>query len=216
MSISVLLVDDDAIICESLKIILSMNDDMNIIGTCKNGFEAVTLCSKTNVDVVLMDIRMPLCNGVEGTRLIKEINSRIKIIILTTFDDEEYIVSAIKNGASGYLLKSTHPDDIAQAIRSVHKGKMLLDNDISQKLANLINSEKKVDMNAFGLTASEQGIIEHISEGLSNKEIAEKLYFSEGTVKNKISDILIKLGLRDRTQIAIFYLKGGLHNKQSD
>lgn len=209
LSINVLVVDDDKIVRDSMKIILSMDNDINVLGTSSNGDEAFEFCRHNNVDIVLMDIRMPICDGVLGTKKIKETFPNTKIIILTTFNDDEYIVQALKNGASGYLLKNISPDKIIEDIKIVHSGNMILHSDVAVKIGELLNLEDKRSYSNFDLKANEIEIMKLISDGFTNKEIAQKIYLSEGTVKNKISDILRKLELRDRTQIAIYYLKGG-------
>lgn len=159
-----------------------------------------------------MDVRMPVCDGVEGTKRLKGRLPGVKVLILTTFDDDEYIVQAIRNGASGYLLKNNAPDRIVEGIRTVFAGSVLMDSDVARKLASLVHVPPREQAQAtgraqYGLTAAEQQIMERIAEGMSNKEIAAALFLSEGTVKNYISDILSKLGLRDRTQLAIHYWK---------
>ncbi|WP_339833022.1 response regulator transcription factor [Paenibacillus sp. FSL R7-0272] len=210
--IQVLLVDDDPFIRESLKVVLGLDADIHITDTASNGTEAlVCLESGTPVDVVLMDIRMPECDGVEGTLLIKTRFPDIQVLMLTTFDDDEYIIQAIQNGASGYLLKNVPPDRIVQGIKTVYNGDMLIHPDIARKLAGLLRTPASPPVNepleTHGLTRMELSVAEAISEGLSNKEIATKLFLSEGTVKNYVTEILGKLHLRDRTQIAIFILK---------
>lgn len=207
--IKVLLVDDDRIVRDSMKIILSMDNEINVVGTCANGDEAFEFCIRNTVDVVLMDIRMPVCDGVLGTQKIKETCPNIKVLILTTFNDDHYIVQALKNGASGYLLKNITPDKIIEDIKIVHSGNMLIHPEVASKITNLLSKKENSDFSKYGLSENEIGIIKLISDGFTNREIAEQIYLSEGTVKNKISDILRKLDLRDRTQIAIFYLKGG-------
>lgn len=209
MEIKVLIADDDKIVRDSMKIILEMDKDIEVVGTAANGDEAFEFCMKNNVDVVLMDIRMPVCDGVLGTKKIKEVFKDIKVIILTTFSDDEYILEALKNGASGYLLKNISPDKIMEDIKVVFNGNMLIHPDIAYKVAEMLNKEEKNDFSKYGLNEAEVKIMELISKGLTNKEISEIMFLSEGTIKNKISDILSKLNLRDRTQIAIFYLKGG-------
>lgn len=209
MKIKVLIADDDKIVRDSMKIILEMDKDIEVIGTAANGDEAFEFCIKNNVDVVLMDIRMPVCDGVLGTKKIKEVFKDIKVIILTTFSDDEYILEALKNGASGYLLKNISPDKIMEDIKVVFNGNMLIHPDVAYKVAEMLNKEEKNDFSKYGLNEAEVKIMELISKGLTNKEISEIMFLSEGTIKNKISDILSKLNLRDRTQIAIFYLKGG-------
>lgn len=210
--IRLILVDDDAFIRESLNVLIDLDPAINVIGTASNGKEAMALLQAGNkADVVLMDIRMPECDGVEGTRLIKQASPSVKVLMLTTFDDDEYIIKALQHGASGYLLKNVPPDRIIEGIKTVHRGDMLIHPDIARKLAGLLRPaasppvHEKVE--SFGLTRMEQAVAEAISEGLSNKEIAAKLFLSEGTVKNYVTDILGKLNLRDRTQIAIFMLK---------
>jgi DNA-binding NarL/FixJ family response regulator len=211
--IRLLIVDDDPFIRESLKMILELDPEITVEGVCTNGEEALQFVQKHGgINVVLMDIRMPVCDGVEGTRRIKAYNPDIAVIILTTFDDDEYIIEALRNGAGGYLLKNIAPDRIIDGIKTVFRGNVLIHPDIAKKLTVFLKPSDKApnakkSLAAYGLTVSEQQIVEKIADGLSNKEIARQLHLSEGTVKNYITDILSKLELRDRTQIAIFYLK---------
>ncbi|MFC3768874.1 response regulator [Paenibacillus sp. GCM10012303] len=211
--IRLLIVDDDPFIRESLKMILELDPEITVEGVCTNGEEALQFVQKHGgINVVLMDIRMPVCDGVEGTRRIKAYNTGIAVIILTTFDDDEYIIEALRNGAGGYLLKNVAPDRIIDGIKTVARGNVLIHPDIAKKLTVFLKPSNKApnakkSLVEYGLTVSEQQIVEKIADGLSNKEIARQLHLSEGTVKNYITDILSKLELRDRTQIAIFYLK---------
>ncbi|WP_445671275.1 response regulator [Paenibacillus sp. FSL K6-2862] len=212
--IRLILTDDDSFIRESLKVLLGLDPGIIVTGTASNGREALELLeSGTAADVVLMDIRMPDCNGVEGTRIIKSRFPDMRVLMLTTFDDDEYIIQALQNGASGYLLKNVPPDRIIQGIKTVHNGDMLIHPDIARKLAGLLRpaaapqTHSHQPLDAYGLTRMELAVAEAISEGLSNKEIAAKIFLSEGTVKNYVTEILGKLSLRDRTQIAIFMLK---------
>ncbi|KRE90496.1 LuxR family transcriptional regulator [Paenibacillus sp. Soil766] len=212
--IHVLITDDDPFIRESLQLIIGLDPEITVVGTCTNGDEALAFIQAgVHVDVVLMDIRMPGCDGVQGTKLIKQCNPDIAILILTTFDDDAYIIQALRNGASGYLLKNISPDRIIQGVKTVKQGNLLVHPEIAKKLTSFIQEiPSKTDVSAtsidgYGLTANEQIIIAKISDGLSNKEIAQELFLSEGTVKNYITEILSKLNLRDRTQIAIFYLR---------
>ncbi|OXS62380.1 DNA-binding response regulator [Cohnella sp. CIP 111063] len=214
--IQLVIVDDDPFIRESLKLILDLDPDLTVIGTCGNGEEGYRFVQEhPETDIVLMDIRMPGCDGVEGTRLLKTLDKPPAVLILTTFDDDEYIVQAIRNGANGYLLKNVPPARIVSGIKSVAEGNHLIHPDIARKLAGLLDQrDSRADSGGAakrladaGLTPAEQDIVRHIADGKSNKEIAGAMFLSEGTVKNYISEILGKLGLRDRTQIAIFYLK---------
>lgn len=213
-NINVIIVDDEKLIREGLSIILGSTPWINIAGLCSNGKEALELCRSKEVDVVLMDIRMPVCDGVMGTKLIKDEFSKIKILVLTTFKDDEYIYDAMKYGASGYLLKDTSYESIIDSIKSVYNGSIVVHPEIASKLIGNIQDKNKntIDeiMKNFKLTQREVEIITGIGSGLTNKEIGDKLYITEGTVKNYISDILSKLELRDRTQIAIYALRNSL------
>lgn len=204
----VLIVDDNGLIRDSLKILLSLEPDIEVVGIASNGQQAFELCQKTRPDIVLMDIRMPIMDGVLGTKLIKEHFNDIKIIILTTFKDDEYIREAIKNGAEGYILKNQSSDSIVDSLRAVYKGNTVLDKEVADTLTSMLKDkpEKKNKID-YELGNRELEILKLISEGLSNKEIGAKLYLSEGTVRNYITGLLDKLNLRDRTQLAIFYLK---------
>ncbi|MEF7439086.1 response regulator transcription factor [Paenibacillus lautus] len=211
--ISVLIADDDPFIRESLKLLVGMDPDIEVSAVAEHGEEALSLLMDgLHADVVLMDIRMPVCDGVEGTRRIRERYPDVRVLMLTTFDDDDYIVEALRNGASGYLLKNIPPDRIIQGIKTVHDGNMLIHPDIARKLTGMLRPTpqpvpRSAELEQFGLTPAEKRVVALIAEGLSNKEIAAQLYLSEGTVKNYVTDILGKLNLRDRTQIAIFYLK---------
>ena len=207
--IKLLIVDDEKLIREGLKIMLSIFEDIDVVGTAENGYKALEFCKGNEVDVVLMDIRMKECDGVMGTRLIKEQFSRIKVIILTTFKDKEYIQDAMKYGAFGYMLKDSSHDVIYEGIKTAYKGNMVVHPEVATKMMDNSICNKK-DIDKFGLSEKEIKIIEFIANGLTNKEISEEIFLSEGTVKNNITNILSKLELRDRTQIAIFAFKIGI------
>jgi len=214
--IKVLLVDDQDILVEGLKLILGMEEDIEICGTAGNGKKAYESCKWNRPDVVLMDIQMPEVNGVEATALIKNDFPEIKIIVLTTFNDDQYIYDALKNGASGYLLKDTPPSEIAKAVRTVYNGGALIQSEVAVKVIDKFSQlaketvDKNVDPRAYLLTEREIEVCRLIAEGKNNKEIADELFLSQGTVKNHITRILIKLDLRDRTQLAVYTIKNDI------
>lgn len=203
----VLVVDDDALIRDSLTMLLQLEEDFEVIGAAANGQEAFALCQKEQPDLVLMDIRMPVMDGVLGTKLIKEHFPAIKVVILTTFKDDEYIKEALQNGAEGYILKSQPADSIVNSLRAAGKGTIVLERAVASSLSAMLKEDKKNAQTDFQLTAREMEILELVGEGMSNREIAEKLFLSEGTIRNYVTALLEKLKLRDRTQLAIFYLK---------
>ncbi|HCS11988.1 MAG TPA: DNA-binding response regulator, partial [Clostridiales bacterium] len=211
--IKLLLADDQDILTEGLKLILGAEEDIEIVGTANNGKKAYELCRIRKPDVVLMDIQMPEVNGVEATEMIKKEFPNIKIIVLTTFNDDEYIYDALKNGASGYLLKDTSPVEILKAVRTVYNGGALIQSEVAVKVIDKFSQlakkteDKHIDSKAELLTDREIEICRLIAEGKNNKEISGELFLSQGTVKNHITKILIKLDLRDRTQLAIFSIK---------
>lgn len=274
--LSVLIVDDDPFIRESLSLLIGMDPQIEVVGTACHGLEAVNQLESGGMpvpDVVLMDIRMPECDGVEGTKRIKALFPQTSVLILTTFDDDEFIIEALQSGASGYLLKNIPPSRIIEGIKTVHSGSMLIHPDIARKLTGMLRADAhkagagagaeqsagdaagrseqlpgrassgrassdgasfsgsassggassglassssgsaapadsvQSKLRAAGLTPAEQNVVALIADGMSNKEIAQKLFLSEGTVKNYITDILAKLQVRDRTQLAILYWK---------
>ena len=206
--IKVMLVDDEQLIRSGLKIMLETYPDIEVIHQAGNGREAFECCKNEVPDVVLMDIRMPVSTGIEGTKLIKEAYPEVKIVMVTTFQDTEYIVEAMQYGASGYLLKDSSYEAIYDGIKVALSGKVVMDATVSEKLVMQpkapASSMEKTDISSFGLTEREIELIRLVSQGLNNKEISEALFLSEGTVKNNISTILSKLALRDRTQLVIF------------
>ena len=181
--------------------------DIEVIHQAGNGREAFECCKIEVPDVVLMDIRMPVSTGIEGTKLIKEAYPEVKIVMVTTFQDTEYIVEAMQYGASGYLLKDSSYEAIYDGIKVALSGKVVMDATVSEKLVmqpKAPTTIEKTDISSLGLTEREIELIRLVSQGLNNKEISEALFLSEGTVKNNISTILSKLALRDRTQLVIF------------
>lgn len=211
-NIKVLLVDDEQLIRSGLKILLSSFEDITIVGEGSDGLQALEICKSEAVNVVLMDIRMPNMNGIEATLKIKELNPDIQILILTTFQDSEYISQAMQLGASGYLLKDSSYEEIYEAIKIANNKNVVLDGKVSKSLLEFSNKSHPFDFQAdnYDLTDKEVSIIRLIASGLSNQEIAEDLFLSVGTIKNNISQILSKLELRDRTQLAIFAFERGM------
>ncbi|MBU5487431.1 response regulator transcription factor [Clostridium sp. MSJ-8] len=207
MAIRVLICDDDKLIRESLKILLPMKkSNIEIVEEGENGREAVEKCLQGGIDIALLDIRMPELNGVEA---IKEITNKTntKCLILTTFDEDEYVNEAINYGARGYILKSSSPEQIANAVESVYNNNIVMNDEVLAKINKQATSK---DITKFDFTEREKEVIVAISEGLNNKEISNKLFISEGTVRNYITSILDKTNLEHRTAIAVNYLKGNL------
>lgn len=209
--IKVLLADDQELIRQSLSFVMSKQEDIEMVGTAANGCEALELVEEKQPDVVLLDIRMPEMDGVECTRRIKQEFPSIKVIILTTFDDDDYVFDALRYGASGYLLKGVSVDGLTNAVREAARGGSIIATDVASKVLQMFSRMAQGDVqvrvnkkNALELTKMEWQVIREVGCGLSNKEIAGRLYLSEGTVRNYISSILRKLELRDRTQLAIW------------
>jgi DNA-binding NarL/FixJ family response regulator len=220
-NIKVLIADDNSFISEGMKIILGTFEGFEVVATVQNGREAVAYCEQHEVDVALLDVRMPEMNGVEATRLITE-RTATRPLILTTFDDDEYIVDAIANGARGYLLKNNDPDRICDAIRTVYYGHSVLQDTVMEKLkSGVAGTKNEINQNAAApdqgsgidrslFTERELNVMALIAKGRTNKEISNQLFLSEGTVANHVTSILGKTGLTHRTQIAIYYLTGEL------
>ncbi len=200
--IKILLVDDQMILAEGIKSVLETCPDFKIAGIACDGAEAVAMCEKHKPDVVLMDIRMPNMNGVVATKRIKEINSGIKIIILTTFDDSDYILSAINNGASGYLLKDIGSTALIDAIKNAYAGDTILPSKIAKKItdaAMMVSSDKEIKLKkAFNMSDREVEIALMLNDGFTNRQIASAMKLSDGTARNYISSIYSKLGVESR------------------
>lgn len=210
--IKVIIADDSDFVRDGMKIILDVDDDFEVLGCAANGREAIELAEKSKPDVFLMDIQMPEMDGIEATKYIVE-HELGKVLILTTFDDDDLVRQALKNGAKGYLIKNHTPDHLKQMIRSVYSGTGVMEESILESLASQTAHEDVSDAanNGFdteGYTERELDIIKAVAEGLSNKEIAAKLFISEGTVKNYITNILSKENLSHRTALAVYYLTG--------
>ena len=218
--IKVLIVDDQELFRESLKVVLGVSENIQVTDAVAGVAQALESAQRNRPDVVLMDIRMPGMDGVEGTRLFKKRWPDIKIIVLTTFDDDDYIFGALKNGASGYLLKGSSISKLSESIRIAYEAGAIITPTVAtkvlQQFSNMAQSSSRlqVDKEAVkDISRSEWQIIQTVGSGMSNKEIARELSLSEGTVRNSISNILFKLGLRDRTQLAIWAVQTGAVNQ---
>ena len=198
--IKVIIADDSDFVRDGMKIILDLDDEFEVLGSAANGREAIDLAEKELPDVFLMDIQMPVMDGIEATKYIVE-HDMGKVLILTTFDDDDLVQQALRNGAKGYLIKNHTPEHLKQMIKSVYNGTGMGNKEHTSAL-----SESSFD--SAGYSERELDIIKAVAEGLSNKEIADKLFISEGTVKNYISNILAKEGLAHRTALAVYYLTG--------
>jgi DNA-binding NarL/FixJ family response regulator len=207
MAIRVLIADDDALIREGLKIILQTDNRFEVAACVENGLQALDFLNREQVDVALLDVRMPVLDGLQAAKEIST-KSLAKPLILTTFDDDDFILNAVKNGARGYLLKNNPPGRIMDAIRVVHEGGIVMQDVAMDKIREELSPQRKAKIDEGLFTDREVDIIRLIAKGLSNREIAKELFMSEGTVKNYISSILSKTGLEHRTQIAIYYLTG--------
>ena len=211
--IKVIIADDSDFVRDGMKIILDVDDEFEVIGTAGTGREAVELARKNAPDVFLMDIQMPEMDGIEATKIIVE-EGLGKVLILTTFDDDDLVRKALKNGAKGYLIKNHTPEHLKQMIKSVYNGLGVMEENVLESLASSSGSATEnaggasEAFDASDYSTRELEIIKAVADGLSNKEIAERLFISEGTVKNYISGILNKEGLTHRTALAVYYLTG--------
>lgn len=211
--IRVLICDDQALVRAGLSMILQEHPDMTVIGEAEDGHRAVDLVRELSPDVVLMDIRMPQLDGIEATRrVLADGTTRCKVLILTTFDADEYVYAALKAGASGFLLKSAPPSELTRAVRLVHEDQALLAPEITRRLIeDFVNRPSHSPDGAFPeLTEREVEVLAELAQGKSNREISETLFISEATVKSHINRIFAKLHLRDRAQAVIVAYERGL------
>ena len=217
--IKVIIADDSDFVRDGMKIILDVDDEFEVLGAAANGREAIELAKTEKPDVFLMDIQMPEMDGIEATKYIVE-NDLGKVLILTTFDDDELVKQALKNGAKGYLIKNHTPDHLKQMIKSVYNGTGVMEGSILEALTSSdlmqdsssdtagVSNSAGTGFDPTGYSERELDIVRAVAEGLSNKEIAAKLFISEGTVKNYITNILSKENLSHRTALAVYYLTG--------
>lgn len=202
----VVLIDDDQLVCMSLKIILEADSGIEVAAMGNDGSQALSLYREYKPDVLLMDIRMQGMNGTEALAELLKIFPEAKVLFLTTFVDDEYIVKALELGAKGYIVKQNF-EHIIPALKAVHSGQNVYGDEIITKIPSLIKNSDYFNYTEYNISEKEYDIITLVAEGLSNKEIASCLYLSEGTIRNYLSSILEKLNLRDRTQLAVFYYK---------
>ncbi len=201
---NIVIVDDDRLVAQSLKIILENAGNVHVLAFGENGEEAIELYKIYKPDIILMDIRMPGISGLEAAESILDFDKNARILFLTTFPDDDYIVKSLQIGAKGYILKQDF-EGIAPALEAVIKGQSVFGEKIVSKLPVLMKKTSEFNYKSYGISEKEFEIITLVSNGLSNKEISTELFLSEGTVRNYISGILEKLNLRDRTQLAVFY-----------
>lgn len=212
--IRVLIADDQKLIRQSLKLIIEQDNDIEVIGLASDGMEAVELCTKLSPDLVLMDVRMPNTDGILGTKLIKAIDCNIKIVILTTFNDNDYLYDAFKYGANSYVLKDVGDEELIRVIKNTMAGLVTIPDNflkiINEKYIVKDDYIKKEAEVLFSVTPREKEILNLLVEGRTNKEISKSLFISEGSVKNMVSSLLQKFNLGDRTQLAAFSIKNNI------
>ena len=210
--INVIICDDQEVVCQGLNAILSTADGLQVVGIGNHGMDALDLTEKHSPDVVLMDLKMPVMNGIHATKAIKEKFPETKVLVLTTYDADAWLFDAIRNGADGYLLKDTSREKLISAIQEVHNGQTPLDSTVAGKLFSQLSRQALPADSNLGqdLTDREREVLKAIARGMTNADIAERLFLSEGTVRNYVSAILAKLDVEDRTQAAVIALRYGL------
>lgn len=212
--IRLLICDDQAIVCEGLRAMLAPVSQIEVVGVANNGVEAVDLTRRIKPDVVLMDLKMPKMNGVQATRAIRELFPEVRVLVLTTYDADEWVLDAIRNGAAGYLLKDTPQEELIKAIINTVKGWNPIDAQIAGKILEQVARQPSTALTDQKLISQlsdrERQVLRLLASGLSNTEIAQRLFLSEGTIKNYVSVIFSKLGVADRTQAAILAIRLGL------
>jgi len=210
--IKLLICDDQEIVCEGLRTILDADAEIEVVGVAHDGLEALNMVERVNPNFVLMDLKMPVMNGVIATRKIREKHPGIFILVLTMFEQDEWVFDAIRSGASGYMLKDTPKEDLIKAIKGTAAGKIYVDPDVAgvlfSNIRETIPTEKRPSTHLF--TERESDVLQLLAQGLSNTEIAHQLYLSEGTVRNYMSTIFTKLGVSNRAQAAVLALRYGL------
>ena len=210
----VIICDDQAIVRDGLEMLLKLEKDIDIVGIAEDGAAAVEMVAREKPDLVLMDLKMPVMNGVEATRQIQAKYPEVKVLVLTTYDDDEWVFDAIQAGASGYLLKDTPRDELIKAIKGTVTGKTYVDPSVAGKVLRQASSHqtRPATLITSKLTDREIEVLRLIAKGFSNADISDRLFLSEGTVRNHVSAILAKLGVSDRTQAAVIAIQHGLSN----
>ncbi|TLX47930.1 DNA-binding response regulator [Pseudoalteromonas phenolica] len=211
--IKVCLVDDQMLIREGIKSLLNLSDKVSVVGECSDGSELAHCITETSPEVILLDLSMPIMNGIDTLKWMKAEAINIPVIVLTTFDDHEWVLQSIQEGAKGFLLKDVSLDTLVEAIESVNKGQSHIQPAITERLLSSLsnqNTSSTPSSRTEALTEKEQEILRLMASGCSNKEIALALYKSEGTIKNHVSNILSKLGVRDRTRAVLLAIEKGL------
>ncbi len=210
--INVIICDDQEVVCQGLNAILSTADNVEVIGIANNGQEALVLIEKKPPDVILMDLKMPVMNGIQATKVIRENYPQVRVLVLTTYDADAWLFDAIRNGADGYLLKDTSREVLIQSIEEIAAGETPVDAKVAGKLFDKLSSHALPGDTTLGqdLTERESEVLKYIAHGMTNAEIAQELFLSEGTVRNYVSNILEKLHVEDRTKAAVLALRFGL------
>lgn len=208
--IRILLAEDQVMVRQGLKMMIETDDDIKVTGEASNGKEAIDLCEKQAFDIIILDIRMPIMDGIEAAKIIRSRWKDSKILILTTFDDNQYVMDALKIGVSGYLLKNGDTESLVRSIRSALSGGLTVEDQVAAKVMPLLLQKQEEKHADPSLSPRDRAILTCIGEGLSNNEIAERIGLSVGTVKNNTSQLLTKLELRDRTQLAIYAIRHNL------
>lgn len=210
--IKILICDDQEIVCEGLKHILESDPELKVVGIAHDGQEALDLAASLQPDLVLMDLKMPVMNGIQATRKIRELYPPMQVLILTTYTDDEWLFDAIRSGASGYLLKDRPRKELIEAIKGTVAGEAYIDPAVARKVLSQVTQAPQLQkpQTKISLSPREAEILQLLSLGLSNSDIAQRLYLSEGTVRNYMSDLFTKLGVSDRTQAVVVALRSGL------
>jgi DNA-binding NarL/FixJ family response regulator len=212
--IQLLICDDQAIVCEGLRVIFDNDSEIVVVGVAHDGAQAIEMIPECQPHLVVMDLKMPIMNGVQATRIIRERFPNVRVLVLTTYDDDEWVFDAIRSGAEGYLLKDTPREQLITAVKDTVAGKTHIDPSVAGKLLTVVQQSRKMSDTSTTLTDQlserEREVLRLLAKGLSNTDIAQQLYLSDGTIRNYVSEILAKLKVTDRTQAALMAVRFGL------